>query len=118
MMGEMSVIADVLLPVTPRESGGPGATADLFGPWIPAFAGTTINLTIDFAASRRRIELALVHRDLLCHRSQRDGGKEGEAADDQHNAHQEADKERPVRRKGARGRSEEFLLRQRPGDGQ
>src|SRR5665213_2018251 len=66
--------------------------------------------------SRARIGRALGHRDLLDHRPESDGGEIGEPADDEDDADQQADEERPLGREGAGRRRQELLLRQRPGD--
>src|SRR5215472_1246487 len=68
--------------------------------------------------SRGREELALVHRDLLDRRAERNGGEISEAAHNQDDTHQQANEQRPVGREGAGRRRQQLFLRERSGDGQ
>ena len=65
-----------------------------------------------------RIELVLVHCDLLDCRSQRDRWEIGEPANDQNDADKQTHKERAVRRKSTGRGREQLFLGERPGDGQ
>src|SRR3954453_2639238 len=64
------------------------------------------------------VQCSAEHREVLDAGAQRDGGEEGEAADDQDDADQEADEQPAVGREGAGRRGGPVLGGERAGDGE
>src|SRR5262245_38372516 len=95
MMGEMSVILNILFTRHPAKAGSRTTGLGLLD---SRFRGND-HQPYDLVDSLRgRVSLALVHSDLLRHRPQRDGREKGEPTNDQHDTDKQADKQRPIGR--------------------